>query len=417
MRSSSRPPIRYLLGIAFALVALAALQARRFTTFGTLVVTTFAASPLAFLLLLVVLAAVLLHSRHLRSRGILPVVATAAAGAALWRLFPGNGRFPFSFWELVAALAFCAAGLAFTWRVERARLLFDLYAVYALTCLACYLIPSDIGANIVRLRFFGLPIAALTLALRHWRPLVPALAALALALAWNATPLVSSYTRGSSDPSARQGYWAPTIHFLHGHLGPSYRVEAVDSVGHWAADYLPAAGIPLVRGWFRQDDFPQNALLYGRFGPRAYLRWLHQMAVRYVVLTSAPADYSAIQEARLLRSGHSGLDVVYRSRDATIFAVPSPQAIITGPDAPSVLALASSSIVVRLRSAGSYHLALRYTPYWSAPGACVSETKSGLIDLRARRAGVLQLRFSLTASNLIAAFDGSQSSCTASRGT
>ena len=45
---------------------------------------------------------------------------------------------------------------------------------------------------------------------------------------------------------------------------PSYRVEAVDTVGHWPAAYLPAAGIPIARGWFRQDDFPRNDLLYAK---------------------------------------------------------------------------------------------------------------------------------------------------------
>ena len=45
----------YTLGLACALVALAALQAHRFKLFGLLVVATFAASPLAFLILAVVL--------------------------------------------------------------------------------------------------------------------------------------------------------------------------------------------------------------------------------------------------------------------------------------------------------------------------------------------------------------------------
>jgi len=39
-------------------------------------------------------------------------------------------------------------------------------------------------------------------------------------------------------------------------------VEAVDTAEHWPAAYLPDAGIPIVRGWYRQSDFPQNELLY-----------------------------------------------------------------------------------------------------------------------------------------------------------
>ena len=192
----------YTLGLACALVALAALQAHRFKLFGLLVLATFAASPLAFLILAVVLAAAYARSRRFLARAGLPVLATGAFGLLLWRLFPGAGRFPFAFSEFAAALVFCLAGLAFTWRVERARLLFALFAIYGATCLVCYLVPSDIGANIVRLRYVAIPVTALTLALRRWRPLLPAIVAFALAASWNTTPLIAGFARGASDPSA-----------------------------------------------------------------------------------------------------------------------------------------------------------------------------------------------------------------------
>jgi hypothetical protein len=374
-------------------------------------VATFAASPLAFLLLLIVLLAALMRARRLPSRGALPVVVTALAGAAIWRLFPGNGEFPFTPLQLAAVLAFCTAGLAFTWRVERARLLFSFFAVYAVACLACYLVPSDVGANIVRLRFVAVPIAALTLSLRRFKPLVPALAAFALALSWNLTPLAYSYAQSSSDPSAQPSYWSPAIRYLHGHLTPSYRVEAVATADHWEADYLPAAGIPLVRGWFRQDDFPENALLYHPLGPAAYLRWLREMAVGYVVLTDADPDYSSRSEVRLLRSGRSGLKVVFRTSTTTIFAVPSPRPIVTGPDHPRVLALRSSSIVIDVGEAATYHLALRYTPYWSARDACVTATRGGLISLRTKLRGVIRLSFAVTAAHALDALVGDDSTC------
>jgi hypothetical protein len=402
----------YTLGVAFALVALLLLQGRRFKSFGAAVGATFAASPLAFLLLVVVLAAALMRSRRIFSRGLLPVATTGVSGAALWRLFPGNGHFPFSLLQLAAVLLFCALGLAFTWRLERARLLFNFFAVYAAACLICYLIPSDVGANIVRLRFVALPIAALTLSLRRYRPLLPALAALALALSWNITPLASSYAVATSDPSSKESYWEPAIGFLHAHLTPSYRVEAVDTVDHWEADYLPAAGIPLVRGWFRQDDFPQNALLYAlRLKPGAYLRWLHQMAARYVILSNAPSDYSSRSEARLLRSGHSGLTVAFRSANITILSVPSPQPIVVGPQQPRVLALRPSSATIDVKRPGTYHLALRYTPYWSAPDACITETANGMINMQTRRDGVIQLHFAVTPSNALDALTGARRSC------
>ena len=83
---------------------------------------------------------------------------------------------------------------------------------------------------------------------------------------------------------------------------------------HWPAAYFPEAGIPIVRGWYRQNDFPANELLYDeQVGPRAYQEWLRSLGVRYVVLAAAPADYSARAEAALLRSGEQLKEVAGRN--------------------------------------------------------------------------------------------------------
>jgi hypothetical protein len=164
---------------------------------------------------------------------------------------------------------------------------------------------------------------------------------------------MASLDRAGEDPSANPAYWQPAIRFLHIHLGPSFRVEAVDTSGHWEATYLPDAGIPIARGWYRQDDFPKDGALYRAHLPRhAYLSWLRRMAVRYVVLTSAPPDYSSRSEKRLLESGRSGLPLVLRSGNISIFAVPSPHPIVTGPDRPRVRAFRNSTIVLDLHRPG-----------------------------------------------------------------
>jgi hypothetical protein len=402
----------YALGLAFALTALIALSHGRSWMFAALVALTFAASPLAFLLLLVFLTGVAAsRSRREIAKPALAIACVGAVAALLWRLFPGGGRFPFSTVELLAALAFCGLGFALTWRVERARILSSFFAVYALACLAAYAVPSALGENIARLRYAAVPLAVLTLSLRSWRPLPYAIAAFVLALSWNATPLAYSFVRTSSDPSASAAYWQPVIKFMHRNLGPAYRVEAVDTAGHWEAVYLAGARIPIVRGWFRQNDFPQNELLYDKLGPRAYLAWLHRLSVRYVVLTNGPLDYSARTEAKLLRSGRSGLRPVFRTSDVTIFAVPSPVPIVTGPGNPKVLSLRESSVVLSLSRPGTYRVAVRYSPYMAAPNACIRESNDGMINLEAQRSGVLTLAFKVTASHALAAISGSRSSC------
>jgi hypothetical protein len=402
----------YALGLAFALAALIALGHGRPWIFAALLALTFAASPLAFVLLLVVVAGIAVsRSRREIRKPALGIAVVGAAAALLWRLFPASGRFPFSTVELLAALAFCGLGLALTWRVERATILRSFFAVYALACLVAYVVPSAVGENIARLRFAAVPLAVLTLSLRRWRPLPWAIAALALALSWNVTPLAYSFVRTSSDPSSAAAYWQPAVGYLHAHLDPGYRVEAVDTAGHWEAVYLAQADIPIVRGWFRQDDFPANELLYDKLSPQSYLAWLHRFGVRYVVLTTAPLDYSARYEAALLRSGRSGLRPVFRTGTVTIYSVPSPVPIVTGPAHPRVLSLEESSIVLALAKPGAYRLAVNYTPYLAAPGACISEARDGMIDLQASRPGVLTLAFTVTASHALAAIDGSRSSC------
>jgi hypothetical protein len=402
----------YGLGLALSLAALVALGRGRLVWFAALVALTLAASPLAFLFLLVILCAVVASRRRRAVAKPVVIVAVACTVAVLiWRLFPDPGRFPFATDELLAALAFCVFGFALTWRVERARILHALFAAYAVLCVLAYAVPSDIGANVARLRFAAIPIAALALSLRRWRPWPVAVVAFSLACAWNVSPLAWSLSRGTNDPSAAAAYWQPAIGFLHDSLTPGYRVEAVDTTGHWEAVYLTRAGIPIVRGWFRQDDFPQNELLYDGPAPQPYLRWLHSLGVRYVVLTGAPPDYSARAEAQLLESGRSGLPVVYRTRNFTVYSVPKAVPIVRGPDAPRVVALTQTAIDLTVGRAGRYRVAVRYSPYFAARGACITKTKDGMTRLDIARAGRVRLAFAVTPGRALAALAGSSSSC------
>ena len=402
----------FALGAAFALLAVWTLQAKRHWQFAVLVALTLAASPLAFLLLTLLLAGAGVARWRERSALLAPAVILVGFGAVevfLWRLFPG-GRYPFSIQELGAALIFCVLGAALTWRVERAKPLLCLFLIYLGACIGAYLIPSALGENVARLRYAAVPVAVLLLSLRRWRPLPVCLAALGLAISWNVTPIAFQYLKGRDDPAASPAYWQPAITYLHAHLTPAYRVEAVDTVGHWPAVYLAEAQIPLARGGFRQDDFPLNKVLYEDLGSPAYLSWLRGLGVRYVVLTNAPSDYSAQGEAALLRSGRSGLRAVFRSANFRVFAVPRPHAILTGPAPSSVLSMSATSVRIRLVTAGVYRLAVRYSPYWHVEGACLSRRPDGMTNVAVDHAGPLELKFRVSARRAIAAMVGTSSS-------
>ena len=399
----------FMLGMTLALFALWSLQQNRRWFFASFTLLTFAASPLAFLLLVVLLTGVALARRGEHTRFVAPAAAISAIAAfefLLRRMFPGRGTFPFSLEEFLAAGTFCLMGVALTWRVAGARLLRWTYVVYFIACTAAFAISSPVGENIARLRFVAAPIAILTLSLRRWQPRFLCAVALMLALSWNLTPLAASFIHGVHDPAARAAYWSPTIDYLKRNLRPSYRVEAVDTAGHWPADFLARARIPLARGWFRQEDFPQNRVLCGELGAKAYVHWLRRVSVRYVVLTAAPPDYSARAEARLLRSGRSGLVAVRRTTTTTIFEVPSPRPLISAPA--RVLSLGYSTIKLHVPVPGTYRLNVTYAPYWHTRKGCLTRAPDGMTQLTVRRTGTVSIRFAVTATRALEAVVGSQ---------
>src|SRR5207237_715187 len=59
--------------------------------------------------------------------------------------------------------------------------------------------------------------------------------------------------------------------------------------------------------------------------------WLRSLGVRYVLLPDTKLDYSSVAEAKLLRSGQSGLVVVGRTSHWTFYELPRATPIVTGP--------------------------------------------------------------------------------------
>jgi hypothetical protein len=404
----------FALGIALALLALQALQARAQWRFALLAALTLAASPLAFLLLTLLAAGPALARRRPTSQLLWPTLAILVVGGAevlLTLLFPGSGRFPFSTPELITVVAFCLLGTALTWNVERARALRAFFPVYLVACIVAFVVPSEIGENIARVRFAAIPLAVLTFSLRRWRPWPVALVVVALSVSWNVSPLLGSIWKGESHPDKSAAYWTPAVTFLHAHLGAGYRVEAVDTAGHWPAVYLARAGIPIARGWFRQDDFPQNEVLYSKLGRRSYLAWLRGLGVRYVVLTTARPDYSSRGEAALLRSGRSRLVPVFATRQLTVFEVPHPRSLVTGPGRPTVTALTQTRVELLLHRPGTYRLAVRWSPYWESSRGCLARGHDSMLRIRTTRPGPVRLRFGVDADGALAALSGDTKSC------
>ena len=389
----------FALAMSFALLSIWALQAGRRGRFAVGAVLTLAASPLAFVLLAIAGTGALVSRRSLRNVGV-PIAVVAGAGLVellLYRLFGGGGRFPFPLLELLPALVFAGIGLIATSGVPAARVLRGFFWTYLVVLIAAYVVPSGLGSNIDRVRYIALPLALIVCMLRRWRPLWIVVPAVVLGGIWNLTPIADTFARSSNDPAVARAYWAPAIGYLHAHLSPSFRVEAVDTAEHWPAAYLPEAGIPIVRGWYRQSDFPQNELLYDKsLRSATYERWLRGLGVRYVVISDATPDYSSRLEARLIRQGQSGLLPVFRAPHVSVYEVPHATSIVTGPGLASIDWLYPSRAVFEVAKPGAYRVALRWSPYWRTSQGCVAKGDDGMVRVRVPQAGMVDLRFALT---------------------
>ncbi len=413
----------FLAGAAAGAVALACAQRRQRIGFGAAMAVSLGCSPLAFGLAAVVLAGFVLGSRNplaIARHNKIAVAALAVIAAVcvgVQRAFPAGGWYPYHASDLLVIAAFSGAGLYLTARSPRARGLRMVFVAYLVLNLVTFAVHGPVGSNSTRLfTIAGVPLLWLAGNVgrrRSWTVLAPVLG---LALALQLGPAVRNAYSAWSDPATAAPFWHPAVRFLDARRSPEYRTEVVATAGHWEAFYLARHGIALARGWYRQDDFPQNAVLYRpRITGTAYRAWLRSVGVRYVLLPHAPLDYSAVAEARLLRSGRSGLRLVTRLPHWTVFALPHPTPILTA-DTPvpgaRVMRLGDSRIRLWLPEAGGYDLRMSFSPYWSTDqtGVCIGPTAAGMTHIETPRPGELTVEFEPTLAAVAAAAAASSSS-------
>jgi len=426
----------FALGTACALAALVALQRAHPWLGLALAALALGSSPLAFLFMLVALSGIVAVQQR---QGRLDWARTAAPMAGLLvlglvqlaalRAFPTEGTFPYPWLDLVGISLFSLAGIALARGSERARPLLGVFAAYLVLGWLAKLAPGGVGGNASRLlQYYAVPLLVLAIAVRGRRLGAPAIAALAVALAWQVVPLLRNAANAQAEPAKEAAFWDPAVAFL----GPGserfdldHRVEAVATWGHWESYHLAGRGVPIVRGWFRQDDFPQNETLYDseRLDARSYLAWLHELGVRYVVLPARSLDASAEREADLLRAGVAGVSRVKVTEAFSIFEVDDPRPVLElrGPSSDEVrrrtrvIRLEQSGMWVYAPVAGEYLLRFRYTPYWrvDSPGAaCVRRGPGWMSVLLVNRPGPVRISFDVSLGQAASTVAGdSGSSC------
>jgi hypothetical protein len=113
----------------------------------------------------------------------------------------------------------------------------------------------------------------------------------------------------------------------------------------------------------------------------------------------------------VVKSGETGLREVFADREVSIYAVPDPLPIVTGPGRPALLALRESRLVIRVTQGGTYHVAVRWSPYWHASAGCLARSPRGMVRLQTRTAGTVRIAFDVDAGSLLDAFAHTQPSC------
>jgi hypothetical protein len=446
--------LTFLLGVAIGVAAMLALRSARPALAAALAFATTLASPVAGLFVALAALALGLAATRPPQRfwGVTIALAALAPGVALAVLFPEGGTEPFvasAFWP--ALVATVAVALALPARERALRLGAGLYA---LLCVAAFVIATPLGGNVTRLgALLAGPVLAGALLsefgparraarsgraaapgalLRRFGPrsqtmpssrqeLAPAsppsrcgprsqvaaptsrrvpavLLALALPLAyWQWYPAVRDVVRAADDPSTAAGYYAPLIEFLQSKPG-TFRVEIPFTANHWEAAHV-APHVPLARGWERQLDRKYGALFYdGSLDGATYRAWLDEHAVAYVALPDADLDYSSAGEARLLRRGLPYLRPVWRDAHWRVFAVRRPAPLVSGaatrikidPDAFTITATRPGDVLVRIR----------HSRWWAVTDgrACVHRATGGMTRVRVRAPGRVRVQARLRGS-------------------
>jgi hypothetical protein len=397
----------YTVGFAALLATLWALQRGRTLLAVACAALTLGCSPLAFLFLGLTLLALWIGSSQPRSRILilgasLGVLAAVELGALL--LFPSPGLYyPFGLWRLVLGLPVGLFGIALSCQSRAARPLFWLFLVWTLSTVLAYAVPSPVGHNLLRPGAVVFPLMLLAAALCRFRPRWLAYSALAVALTANVGPYVATViTR--SDPAAAATFWTPLLRYVGTHSARDYRLEVVPTVNHWEAYYVPRAGFAIARGWYQQLDNGENPGLNRRGLTAAkYRAWLRSVGVRYVVLAHDTIAPGSLAEARLLRSGASGLRRVHAGSDGSVYELPHPTAIITGPSRAAVTSLSFSGISGWTARRGDYLLRVHYTPLWRvrAGALCPRRAADGMTMLDVRTPGAFWLRAAETPTTVL----------------
>ncbi|WP_426592109.1 hypothetical protein ACPPVS_09940 [Cellulomonas sp. McL0617] len=390
--------IPFLLGVAFGVSAVVAVRSvpgrLGWGLAAALSLACSLASPLAGALLLLVAAGLSADRSWRRLTALIPAVGGVAVAVAVGG---AGGPMPFPWISLVCVLAFCAV----VWAVVPVQMValraftVRFVPLYAVAAVACFVIPNPVGGNIARLsQVMALPAAA-AVASRHTpRRLVGSLVVLGLAVAWTAQPAEGSVF-GERPASGLASYYSGLMSYLA--TQPSTgRLEIPFTRGHWEVSYV-APDYPLARGWERQTDLADNAVLYDTLTSTRYARWLRDNAVSLVALPDVPLDTGGLAEAAILKHPPAYLHLVWQDAHWKVWSVEGTPPLATG--AGHLIHLGTQEFTLDVTRPGSTLVRIHASRLWKVVSgdACIEETRSGWLTVRVDRPQVVVAAASLDA--------------------
>jgi hypothetical protein len=350
--------LTFALGLAVALVSLAALRRRHWSAPVAALLCCFF-SLLAAFFLGVAAVAVVLADPDRRRRAVVVTSCLLAGGICAQLLFSQTGTMPFSPVDEVAA-ALTALTVAWLVPIRVVRVGASLMAVAPL---AIMLDPGAIGTNVIRLCWLvATPVLVATAApARRWLVAVAAVATAAWPIANTVGQLASG--QGASTTFA---FYQPLAHELSieaaraGAVSVGQRVEVIPTRAHWETNYL-SREFDLARGWDRQADVADDPLFYNDdLTSSTYLQWLQQMSVGWVARPHSALDAAGVAEAALVDSSLPYLRLEWHNANWDLYRVVPAAPLAVGA---TIVKVAPTSITLHFAKAGRATVQVRWMPY------------------------------------------------------
>jgi len=313
------------------------------------------------------------------TRGLELAVAAFVSAVAIALLFPAGGTEPYVWSSFLPAIVLTLAALVLVPRGE--RLIRVGLAVYAAALVATFLFDTPMGGNVNRM---GVLLIGPLVVCACWplsrRPALVAL--LPFLLAWQLVPVLRDLSTVSGEAAVTASFYEPVLRALEPRLEEEPgRVEVLPIKSHWESARL-APGLALARGWERQTDRRLNGIIYEEaMTSGEYRKWLEALSVRFVAVPRTELDYSTAREAELIASNPAFLKKIIEKPDWTVYRVVDPAPMVEPPA--RLVELGVDSFSVESPRAGTFRVAIRWTPWWrvDSGSGCLRESSDGFVEV------------------------------------